>query len=405
MIHSVGPIIVEPWISLANVKAVLHAHVPGQEAGRALAAVLFGDVSPSGHLPYTMAKKPSDWPASTNLITSGGGVINQQFSETLYIDYKAFDRNNIAPRFEFGFGLSYTTFAYSNLKITTVKAPTQLPPARAAKGAVPTYATTLPAASEVAWPAAITSRVAKFIYPYLDNPATATASGKYAYPTGYSTTPKPDSQTPAGGAQGGNPALWDTIYSVSVTVANTGAVTAKAVPQLYLEFPPNIAYDTPVRQLRGFQKVEIAPGSSATVTFALTRKDLSVWDVTLQNWVIPGAGAGGFTVHVGDSSRNLPLSCNTSTGQCSSAPVSSTTAASSTTTTASTSKTSGTTTTTTTSTKASTTTTTSASATATCAVVATWGQCGGIGFTGCTACASSNKCVVLNDYYSQCQAA
>lgn len=85
--HTVGPIVIEAWADLPNVKAILIAHLPGQEAGSALADVLFGDESPSGKLPYTMGKKETDW--GTSIITSGGGsAIPQSFSEGLYIDYK-----------------------------------------------------------------------------------------------------------------------------------------------------------------------------------------------------------------------------------------------------------------------------------------------------------------------------
>ncbi|RPB03455.1 hypothetical protein L873DRAFT_1826144 [Choiromyces venosus 120613-1] len=283
VIHSVGPINMEKFSDLANVKAIVLAHLPGQEAGSSLVDVLFGDYSPSGKLPYTIAKQPNDYGASADTIRSGSGAIQSTFTEGLYIGYKYFDKNSITPGYEFGFGLSYTTFSFSDLKITTTGAPTGLPPARSAKGAVPTYATTIPPASEAAWPAAITTRIAKYVYPYLDNPSTIT-SGSYPYPSGYSTTEHP--APAAGGDQGGNPALGDVIYTVTATITNTRSRTGK-----------NTGFDTPIHQLRGFSKVEIA--------------DLSVWDVVRQNWVTPGAGAGGYTVWVGDSSRNLPLSCKT----------------------------------------------------------------------------------------------
>ncbi|KAI5854414.1 beta-glucosidase-related glycosidase [Tricharina praecox] len=308
IMHTVGPIIVEKWIDHPNVKAVVNAHLPGREAGSSLTEILFGDVSPSGHLPYTMGKAVSDWGSSVALVTQGSGKMDNEYTEKAYIDYRWFDKQGIAPRFPFGFGLSYTDFTYSDISIETVTAPSELPPARAAKGATPVYPTTIPPAFEVAWPSDITTRISKYIYPYLDNPSTIT-TGAYPYPTGYTTTPAP--APAAGGAQGGNPALRDVIYRVTICVQNTGEVTGKAVPQLYLEFPSGIKYDTPIRQLRGFKKIELAPTEAKQVTFELTRKDLSVWDVVLQNWVIPGAGAGGYTVHVGDSSRNLPLSKKT----------------------------------------------------------------------------------------------
>lgn len=116
VVHSVGPIIMEPWIDNANVTAVLWAGLQGQEAGNAVVDVLWGAVNPSGRLPYTIAKSATDYSAS--VITNGGGIVQIPYSEGLKVDYRAFDTNNITPRFEFGFGLSYTTFAYSNLVVT-----------------------------------------------------------------------------------------------------------------------------------------------------------------------------------------------------------------------------------------------------------------------------------------------
>lgn len=112
VVNAVGPIIMEPWIDNPNVVAVVWAGLLGQEAGNAITDILFGDVNPSGRLPYTIAKSPSDYGAA---VQTGGGTIN--YSEGLYIDYRWFDKQSITPRYEFGYGLSYTTFGYSNLSI------------------------------------------------------------------------------------------------------------------------------------------------------------------------------------------------------------------------------------------------------------------------------------------------
>ncbi|PVH77153.1 glycoside hydrolase family 3 protein [Cadophora sp. DSE1049] len=111
VIHSVGPLILEPILSSPNVIAVVWAGIPGQESGNALVDILYGSTSPSGKLPYTIAKQASDY---------GTAVINgdDSYSEGLFIDYRRFDKNNISPRYEFGFGLSYTTFSYSSLTIS-----------------------------------------------------------------------------------------------------------------------------------------------------------------------------------------------------------------------------------------------------------------------------------------------
>ncbi|KAG9231465.1 glycoside hydrolase superfamily [Amylocarpus encephaloides] len=112
VVHSVGPILLESFADLPNVKAIVWAGLPGQESGNALVEVLYGDVSPSGKLPYTIAKRASDYGTSIQATTDN-------FSEGLYIDYRYLDKNNIAPRYEFGFGLSYTTFNYTALSITS----------------------------------------------------------------------------------------------------------------------------------------------------------------------------------------------------------------------------------------------------------------------------------------------
>ena len=117
MIHSVGPVILETILALPNVVAVVWAGIPGQESGNGLVDVLYGSTSPSGKLPYTIAKAATDYGTS---IQSG----DDSFSEGLYIDYRHFDNAGIAPRYEFGFGLSYTTFSYSGLTISSLSTST-----------------------------------------------------------------------------------------------------------------------------------------------------------------------------------------------------------------------------------------------------------------------------------------
>ncbi|KAL7940971.1 family 3 glycoside hydrolase [Trichoderma barbatum] len=110
VVHSVGALILEQIIALPQVKAIVWAGLPSQESGNALVDVLWGDVSPSGKLVYTIAKSPSDY---NTRIVSG----DDNFSEGLFIDYKHFDDAGITPRYEFGFGLSYTKFNYSRLSV------------------------------------------------------------------------------------------------------------------------------------------------------------------------------------------------------------------------------------------------------------------------------------------------
>ncbi|KAF4213854.1 hypothetical protein CNMCM5878_009916 [Aspergillus fumigatiaffinis] len=109
VVHSVGPITLETILAQPSVKAIVWAGLPGQESGNALVDVIYGDTAPSGKLPYTIAKQAADY---------GASWINAEtddFTEDLYIDYRHFDAKGIAPRYEFGYGLSYTTFKYSGL--------------------------------------------------------------------------------------------------------------------------------------------------------------------------------------------------------------------------------------------------------------------------------------------------
>lgn len=98
VVHSVGPIVLETILALSNVKAVVWAGLPSQESGNALVDILYGSVSPSGKLPYTIGKSASDYGTS---VSSG----DDSYKEGIYIDYRHFDQANIAPRYEFGYGL------------------------------------------------------------------------------------------------------------------------------------------------------------------------------------------------------------------------------------------------------------------------------------------------------------
>ena len=100
-------IIVEPWID--KVDGLIMAWYPGQEGGNAIADILFGNYNPSGKLPITFGKSEDQYPPQfANKLRAEYGY---------YHGYRYIDKNNLEPRFEFGYGLSYTTFGYSNIKI------------------------------------------------------------------------------------------------------------------------------------------------------------------------------------------------------------------------------------------------------------------------------------------------
>ena len=105
-----------PWLD--KVPVLLHAWYPGQEGGRALATLLFGDINPSGKLPVTFEKAFADNPAAANYPSRDGGkTVN--YAEGIFVGYRGYDRSGIEPRFPFGFGLSYSNFEYSDMQISS----------------------------------------------------------------------------------------------------------------------------------------------------------------------------------------------------------------------------------------------------------------------------------------------
>jgi len=114
-----GSAVTMPWLS--SVKGVLEAWYPGQEDGTAIAALLFGNANPSGHLPVTFPTSLSQVPASTAAQWTGtNGTV--QYSEGVDVGYRWYDTQNLTPLFPFGYGLSYTTFSFSNLQVGSLVA-------------------------------------------------------------------------------------------------------------------------------------------------------------------------------------------------------------------------------------------------------------------------------------------
>jgi beta-glucosidase len=109
-----GPVLM-PWVD--QVPAILQAWYPGEEDGNAVADVLFGAFNPSGKLPVTFPRREADVPANTPAQYPGvDGTAH--YSEGIFVGYRHYDKNGIAPLFPFGYGLSYATYSYANLKVT-----------------------------------------------------------------------------------------------------------------------------------------------------------------------------------------------------------------------------------------------------------------------------------------------
>ena len=237
VLHNAGIRLVDEFVDHPNVTAIIFAHLPGQYSGPALLSLLFGESNFSGKLPYTVAKNKSDYGSLLGPTEHSGNYSKfpqSDFEEGVYIDYRDFDAHGKSPRYEFGFGLSYTTFNFTNLTVEGV-----------------------PNANTGEWPTGNIS-------------------------------------------MGGQVDLWDPIINVTATVGNTGGVVGAEVAQLYLGIP-----NAPKKQLRGFEKLTLAPDNSTTAVFELTRRDLSIWSTEAQKWQLQ---RGEYKVYVGNSSRDLPLS-------------------------------------------------------------------------------------------------
>jgi beta-glucosidase len=218
VVINAGAPIAMPWLS--KVASVVDAWYPGQTSGTALASVLFGQTDPSGHLPVTFPTSLSQVPASTTAEFPGNGTNAVDYSEGVDVGYRWYDAKGETPLFPFGYGLSYTTFGFSGLRISR--------PAVTGTGDV----------------------------------------------------------------------------RVSAVVTNTGSRAGSDVAQLYVGFPASTG--EPPRDLEGFNRVTLAPGQSAPVSFTLTPQQLSWWSDSANGWT---ESPGSYGVYVGDSSAlaNLPL--------------------------------------------------------------------------------------------------
>jgi beta-glucosidase len=218
VILETGGSVLTPWAT--EVGALLEAWYPGNRGAEAIANILFGRVSPSGRLPISFPRAEADLPrprppeprADANnpkAMPAKPPVVT--LNEGLAVGYRWYESQKKAPAYEFGYGLSYTTFAYSKLTVNR-------------------------------------------------------------------------------------------DLSVEFDLANTGKRSGTEVAQLYLEFPAPAG--EPARRLAGWARMELAPGETRRVRIAPDPYALSTWDTGTGQWRRP---AGRYRVHVGASSRILPL--------------------------------------------------------------------------------------------------
>jgi len=120
VLNSGGNVDMHRWLD--KVPALLHAWYPGQEGGNALAKILFGDINPSAKLPVTFEVSETDNPAFKSYPSDESGE-NVRYGEGIFVGYRGYDHFGIDPQFPFGFGLSYTQFEYSDLRIDRGQSP------------------------------------------------------------------------------------------------------------------------------------------------------------------------------------------------------------------------------------------------------------------------------------------
>ncbi|WP_321438937.1 glycoside hydrolase family 3 C-terminal domain-containing protein [uncultured Bacteroides sp.] len=114
IVNAGGAVDMQNWIN--KVKGLVYAWYPGQDGGQALAEILYGKVNPSGKLPVTFDKKWEDNPCF-NFYHAKDGKKEVEYGEGLLVGYRYYDTKKIEPQYPFGYGESYTRFAYSNMKV------------------------------------------------------------------------------------------------------------------------------------------------------------------------------------------------------------------------------------------------------------------------------------------------
>ena len=214
VINAGGPVVMTRWI--AQVPAVLDLWYGGQEGGNAIADILFGDANPSGKLPVSFVKQWKDSPAYGHY---PGENLQVEYAESIYVGYRYFDKQKVEPLFPFGYGLSYTRFDYSDLKVS------------------------------------------------------------------------PNKVSP------GKP------VEVSLSVRNSGSRAGAEVVELYVH-DGHSSVDRPIKELKGFSRINLAPGEIKDVHFTLDRSAMAFYSTVKKDWATE---PGQFDVLVGPSSRDIRL--------------------------------------------------------------------------------------------------
>ncbi|KAL2151324.1 hypothetical protein VTH82DRAFT_6422 [Thermothelomyces myriococcoides] len=309
VLHTPGPVLLGDVVANPNVSAVLWAGFPGQESGNSLVDVLYGRVNPQGRSPFTWAaNNETDYGAELLVDVDDPRRPVQVFDEGIWVDYRWFQKNIKGVLFPFGFGLSYTSFRFSNLTVQLLDGGDDegegdeaeedgdlTPPA-------PTYGVVDEDLEKHVTPEGF-RRIWPYVYSWLNSSEgfVAGAPGNISEFPAAARNGSAQPVLPASGAPGGNPKLYEVLYTLTAYIENEGDVKGTAIPQLYLQLGGE---DNPWGILRGFDEVELEPGETKMVTFNLTRRDVSNWNTTTQNWEITDLVK---TVFVGSNIRDIHL--------------------------------------------------------------------------------------------------
>lgn len=215
VLHNGSPVEM-PWAD--KVKGIVETYLGGAALGRAAVNILYGKVNPSGRLSETFPKRLEDNPS---YLFYSGENDTVEYREGVFVGYRYYESKKLDVLFPFGYGLSYTTFDYSNLTIS--------------KDTIDSEKETL---------------------------------------------------------------------AVSVDVRNTGKTEGKEVVQLYVA-PRKGVIIRPVKELKGFTKVNLKPGETKTVTFTLDKRSFAYWNNDINGWQVE---SGKYDIVIGKNAHDVLLS-------------------------------------------------------------------------------------------------
>ena len=254
IMHTVGAVIVEAHKNNPNITAILWAGLPGQESGNSITDVLYGDVNPQAKTVFTWGKAREDWGIDV-IYNVTEDPLQLNFNEGVFIDYRHFDKYAIEPSYEFGYGLSYTTYEYSNLVVQKLN-PGPYKPTIGYTTPAPTFGTLDLNPDHAKFPSGFNA-IPYYVYPFINT--TVPKGQPESWPKG-AKDGSPQPLLPAGGSSGGNKQLYDELYSVSATVTNVGQVKGTEIVQLvrfplaHFHFQPLLTKKCAVHQSWGAQR-------------------------------------------------------------------------------------------------------------------------------------------------------